>query len=1226
MWTVVVAEKPSVARDIAGVLGANKKCQGYLEGAGYRVTWAIGHLVSLPQPHDVDSEWKRWSWAHLPMLPQSWPLQVIDRTASQFQIVEKLLKGGQTKLVIAATDAGREGELIFRYIYERSGAQAPVKRLWISSLTAGAIRQGFSRLKDGLDYDPLADAAKARSRADWLVGMNLSRAYSLAHGDTFSVGRVQTPTLAMLVERDLTIRDFVPDNYFEVQATFSAPDNSKEGHYEGTWFDKKTTRLDADGKAAKAIVNRIKAATKGPKGAKIESLKAEKKQLPAPRLYDLTELQRHANRLFGFSAKKTLELAQTLYEKHKAISYPRTDSRHLSTEMAQQMPAVVAAIREPYEDKLAEGTGQRPLSKRYVDDKEVGEHHAIVPTATKMRRLGGDEFKVYDLICRRLLQAWHNPYEWRVTTAVTVIETPGSDQPVIDRFKSSGRSVEQQGWKVLDFTSKADRNETLLPAGLKTNQAKRVVDGKSEKKQTRPPKPHTDATLLSGMEGAGRSLEDRELSRAMRECGLGTPATRAAVIETLISREYARRDKRALRATEKGIRLIEVVHPEVKSPALTGGWESRLERIARQDHGLSAFMAEIEEFVRQRVAEIAEAPPGRAFGSKSAPRTPAPRTNPTNSAGTASAPSQPSPAMAAVAVRTRKVSQAGPMKEILRDVFGFSKFRPNQEAVCEAVRAGKPALLVMPTGAGKSLCYQLPGLARGGTTVVLSPLIALMEDQVSKLQALGLAAERIHSGRSREQSREVCRAYLLGALDFLFIAPERLGVPGFPEMLGKRPPTLIAVDEAHCISNWGHDFRPDYRMLKERLPLLGDAPVLALTATATPQVQQDIVRELGAGDAQRFIHGFRRTNIAVEVAEVSQPERADRIEALLEDPSRRPAIVYAPTRKVAEDLAGQLSHNYPAAAYHAGLSGQARDRTQAEFLGGRLEVVVATIAFGMGIDKADVRTVVHAALPSSVEGYYQEIGRAGRDGAPSVAVLLHSYGDKRTHEFFFERDHPETKVLERIAKKLGKDPVSKEDLRSRVRLDPDDFDRAFDKLLSHSAVQVDRQGGVLRGQAGWRKSYEAQRDHRLLQIQHIVDYAGSQTCRMLQLVQHFGDEEDTGRDCGLCDVCVPSEARVQRFRAPEDDEIAAIECILDALKAKDGQALGRLFEAVGSSWSRGAFEGIMKALERADYLIVDENEFEKDGRSITYRRARLSATGRWAVGSAGRIVQDVQFC
>ena len=342
-------------------------------------------------------------------------------------------------------------------------------------------------------------------------------------------------------------------------------------------------------------------------------------------------------------------------------------------------------------------------------------------------------------------------------------------------------------------------------------------------------------------------------------------------------------------------------------------------------------------------------------------------------------------------------------------------FLPNQEAVCRAVIEGRDVLLVMPTGSGKSLCYQLPAIARGGTTLVISPLIALMEDQVAKLKARGFAVECIHSGRRRMDSRQACRDYLAGKLQFLFIAPERLRVTGFPEMLAKRQVSLIVVDEAHCISQWGHDFRPDYRRLGQYVPSLRPAPVIALTATATPPVQDDIVEQLGLVRPARFIHGFRRANIAIEVVEIAPSERFHLTRELLADPQRRPAIVYTPTRKQAESLANELSAYHTAAAYHAGLDAERRKQVQEEFLAGKLEIIVATIAFGMGIDKPDIRTVIHTALPGSIEAYYQEIGRAGRDGKPSRALLMHSYADRYTHDFFFERDYPDVAILDRIS-------------------------------------------------------------------------------------------------------------------------------------------------------------------------------------------------------------------
>jgi ATP-dependent DNA helicase RecQ len=352
---------------------------------------------------------------------------------------------------------------------------------------------------------------------------------------------------------------------------------------------------------------------------------------------------------------------------------------------------------------------------------------------------------------------------------------------------------------------------------------------------------------------------------------------------------------------------------------------------------------------------------------------------------------------------------------LLQRTFGFPGFRENQEAVCRAVAEGRDALLVMPTGAGKSICYQLPAVARGAPALVISPLIALMDDQSARLAAHGLRVARIHSGLSREDARQACRDYLEGTLHFLFIAPERLRVPGFPEMLAKRTPSLVAVDEAHCISGWGHDFRPDYRTLGDSLPMLRPAPIIALTATATPLVQRDIVTQLRLMDPALFVHGFRRTNLALEIVEMSKPRRTEFIRRYLEAEETRPAIVYAPSRKAADELAMDLNAMFPAASYHAGLEPAVRERVQRSFLADELSVVVATIAFGMGIDKADIRTVLHAALPASVEAYYQEIGRAGRDGRMSRAILLHSYADRKMHESFFERDYPPAEDLARVA-------------------------------------------------------------------------------------------------------------------------------------------------------------------------------------------------------------------
>ena len=1357
----VLAEKPSVARDIARVLGASKSGQGYLHGNGYVVTWAIGHLAALAQPHEINPEWRHWRRDLLPMLPREWPLVVYEKTKPQFEVVRRILTSPRIGEVVCATDAGREGELIFRYIYEAAGCSKPFRRLWISSLTPEAIRNGFASLKPSGAYDGLADAARGRSRADWLVGMNLSRAYALAYGEKdLSVGRVQTPTLAMVVERELAIRRFVPEDYLEVVATFHPKGTPKQNTYQGTWVRERgaenAARLPPDGEEARRIEARARTGQ-----AAIESIESENQRMPPPALYDLTELQRHANRLYGFSAQKTLDLAQALYEKHKLISYPRTDSRHLSQDVERTLPRIVKVIQAPYAQSLAPGTGERPLGRRFVDDAKVSDHHAIIPTTVSPERvsLSPDESRIYDLICRRLLSAWHDDHIWQVTTVITAIRNGA----IVDRYQTTGSVVQQVGWKALDIVPAKTRKAKgeaksapeqepaqSLPPGLERGQPQDVVKVEVVAKKTRPPRRFTEATLLTAMETAGRTLDEKELSDAMKENGLGTPATRAAIIEVLLKRNYVVRSGKSLEATEKGIRLIEVVHPEVKSPAMTGQWEAYLNRIQKGAAQLGPFLNGIEEYVVKTVALCgavgrgartpardaplpqpiptdetvrpaprpsppaapphddlppwettpaeAQHPPRHAprpsppaaphddlppwettpaeaqLPPRHAPRpsppaappqddlppwetTPAeaqlpapraPRPSPpaaprqddpppsdiepseTNAARSAltkprqrrDGPGAPAPSAGnrasnppasplPTAVWAAVESPAAQDPASLLPEFGFSSFRPGQEEVCRAVMAGRDVLLVMPTGAGKSLCYQLPGVACGGTTLVISPLISLMEDQAAKLTARGFAAARIHSGRDRGESRQACIDYLNGRLQFLFIAPERLRVTGFPEMLAKRRPGLVAIDEAHCISQWGHDFRPDYRMLGQYLPSLRPCPVIALTATATPVVQDDIAAQLGMEQAARFIQGFRRENLAVEVAEVAEYERADLVERLLRDPARRPAIVYAPTRGQTEKLAARLIKQFPCEAYHAGLDSARRNRVQQDFLNGRIEVMVATIAFGMGIDKPDIRTVIHTGLPGSLEQFYQEIGRAGRDGRPSRTLLMHAWADRKTHDFFFNRDYPDVSFLDAIFAKLGKTPVDKEELQDQLPSISEEFDKALEKLWIHGGAMVDFSENVTRGHDHWRESYLAQSEQKKLQLQQMQRFVMSSECRMAALVRHFGDLRDARKPCGKCDFCAPMASIGQSFRRANAMELEDASRILEALREGGARSTGQLHGALypQGDLTRSEFEQLLGAMARAGLIYVTEAIFEKDGKSVPYRKASLSAAG-----------------
>lgn len=615
---VVLAEKPSVARDLAAVIGAATRCNGYLEGNGHRVTSAIGHLVGLAQPEEINPAWKAWSRESLPMLPSEFPLRVLENTRAQFRVVKRLLCARETTQVIAATDAGREGELIFRLIYESAGCSKPVERLWLSSMTPDAIRAALANLQPGSRYDGLAAAARARSQADWLVGMNLSRAYTLTSGTLYSVGRVQTPTLAMVVRRDREISRFVSEPYLEVEATFEGATGAYKGTYHA-WpleqlrdergqlraFQPQQSRLPADGIMATTLVARARSGQ-----AKVAAIDLTTRRTPAPQLFDLTALQKESNRLYGLSAQETLDAAQALYEQHKTLSYPRTDSRYLSASVARTLPSIVATIAPLYPGLVAAQSGEPP-GRRWVDDAKVSDHHALIPTTRRPPQLPAHSApaRIYDLVCRRVLMMWHAEQIEAVTRLITEVR---STEGASDLYVTQGTAVEALGWKVLSPPAPSSKSPTELPteipAGLHLGSEQRVTNALARRKATRPPPAHTEASVLAAMEHAGHQIDNETLREAMRGLALGTPATRAATIETLLKRGYLSRHGKSLTSTATGQALIAAVSDTVASPELTGRWEKRLRSIEQGTEPIDTFMRDIAQLVRELVATEASKP------------------------------------------------------------------------------------------------------------------------------------------------------------------------------------------------------------------------------------------------------------------------------------------------------------------------------------------------------------------------------------------------------------------------------------------------------------------------------------------------------------------------------------------------------------------------------------------------------------------------------------------
>jgi DNA topoisomerase III len=604
---LVIAEKPSVAGDLAKALGKFKKEKGFYEGDEMVISHTVGHLLEIQEPDSFKVVRGKWSLENLPVLPDHFDLVPREKAQEQLRILKKLLARPDVEEVINACDAGREGELIFRYVVQHFKNKKPIKRLWLQSMTSDAIRQGFANLRSDEEMIPLSEAATCRSESDWLVGINGSRAMTAFYKELLGgfqvtpVGRVQTPTLAILVEREEKIRNFKPRGYFELHGQFGVA----AGSYIGKWFDENFKKSgDEDAKAERiwdrAKADEIKAKCEGKPGI-VEETKTPKSE-SSPLLYDLTTLQREANGRFGFSAKRTLQLAQALYERHKVLTYPRTDSRYLPEDNLPIVKKVLGGMDDsslaPHARKALD-KGWITKTPRVFNNAKVSDHHAIIPTGASPDKLDEYEMKLYDLVARRFIAVFYPPAKYEVTKRVTTVEG--------EKFKTDGKVLVEPGWReVYGKTAAGEDEESLVP--VKDGETAQTESIELKELQTKPPARYNEATLLSAMEGAGKLVDDEELREAMSERGLGTPATRASVIEGLLTQEYIRREGRELAASAKGIKLITALREldigALGSPEMTGEWEYKLKQMEAGKFKRDEFMEEIRKLVANVIGKI----------------------------------------------------------------------------------------------------------------------------------------------------------------------------------------------------------------------------------------------------------------------------------------------------------------------------------------------------------------------------------------------------------------------------------------------------------------------------------------------------------------------------------------------------------------------------------------------------------------------------------------------
>ena len=590
---IVLAEKPSVARELARVLGSTKRNEGYIDGPKYTVTWALGHLVTLATPDKYNKDYEKWRMEHLPILPEKIKLEVIKETQKQFKILKELLKREDTESLIIATDAGREGELVARWIVEKASYKKTIQRLWISSQTDKAIKEGFNNLKDGKEYENLYKSGVCRAHADWVVGLNITRALTCKYNARLAAGRVQTPTLYMIVKREEEINKFSSKPFYTLEAiTRNLKFKFKNKSGETRIYDKDTALQYADSIKDKSLV--------------VTEVKKENKRDLAPQLYDLTELQRDANKIYKYSAKQTLAIMQSLYERHKIVTYPRTDSKYLSDDIVDSFKERLDAISINEYAKIVKSIdlSSYKADKRFIDNSKVSDHHAIIPTEQSVNKfaLSEEERNIFDLIVKRFLGMFIGPCEYEATTVLC--ECEGKD------FYAKGKFIKNNGWRnvfntVSDDEEVEDEDQTMPE--IKEGDSFKVLDTKLTEGHTQPPSRYTESSILYAMENAGRFVDSKDMKDVLKEVsGIGTPATRADIIEKLVDSGCIERVNNTLVPTKKAIQLIDIVPNDLKSPELTAKWEERLKKISKGEEKSKEFIANMESYSKELVEAVKE--------------------------------------------------------------------------------------------------------------------------------------------------------------------------------------------------------------------------------------------------------------------------------------------------------------------------------------------------------------------------------------------------------------------------------------------------------------------------------------------------------------------------------------------------------------------------------------------------------------------------------------------